>query len=248
MKDEFDDIDFSDEDFELESELQNIDNDFNFEDEEIDLDDDTDEQPVRKNKNVRKRESIEDEEETENNRFSFNKNKYADDEEDETSKKKINPETKATIKTALIIITVGLLVLIVAIKLPYIIGTKKKSAVASSQVETQTQVNTNVQAVENTQQQVWSEISNGEDIKYTESTIGATFTVTQVKSYARTTDDGNAINVKSEVYGTLSCSDGVYILDLDYKTATRLRKGDAFNVQVSTGNYNGNIVVDKIKP
>ena len=99
----------------------------------------------------------------------------------------------------------------------------------------------------------WSEISDSEKIKFNKELTDMTFTITDIKHYARVIDATNSLEVKTTLTGTIGGLPGTYVIDIPYDKGTglvegshKLVEGDYFTVHVQIGTYNDRKVVGEI--
>ncbi len=100
----------------------------------------------------------------------------------------------------------------------------------------------------------WSEITSTENITYSNNGYTElTFTVTDIKHYARMADESNSTLVtKSVVKGAIAGFPGTYTLEIPYSKGVKLDsklKSDGilqFNVYVKIGEFNGKRVIDDV--
>lgn len=90
----------------------------------------------------------------------------------------------------------------------------------------------------------WTYITEDEDVSYNEDKIEAIFTVTDIKHKARL--NGNEIEIRSEIAGSISGFTGTYSIDVDYDKGSKLNIGDTIGVYVTTGTYGNDTVVGVI--
>lgn len=92
----------------------------------------------------------------------------------------------------------------------------------------------------------WQEIVSNEPIQFNTDYIECTFTITDIKHYARAVDVNDNLVVKSTISGNISGLSGTYSLDIPYVKGCKLGIGDSFSVMVQLGQYNGKSVVGEI--
>ena len=100
----------------------------------------------------------------------------------------------------------------------------------------------------------WSEITSTENITYSNNEYTElTFTVTDIKHYARMADESNSTLVtKSVIKGAIAGFPGTYTLEIPYSKGVKLDsklKSDGilqFNVYVKIGDFNGKRVIDDV--
>lgn len=90
----------------------------------------------------------------------------------------------------------------------------------------------------------WTYITEDEDVNYREDKVEAIFTVTDIRHKARL--NGNEIEIRSEVAGSISGFTGTYSIDIDYNKGSKLNIGDTIGVYVTTGTYGNDTVVGVI--
>lgn len=108
--------------------------------------------------------------------------------------------------------------------------------------ESQSQQNTQVT---NNKDTAWTELSGNEDIQVFDEYKDFTFTITDIKHYARLAD--NTLVVKTELMGSISGMSGTFTVDIPYNKGKQLSIGNEFSVQVLLGSFNGKNVVMDIK-
>lgn len=86
----------------------------------------------------------------------------------------------------------------------------------------------------------WTEIDGKQDVQYSD-TAEDIFTVTDIEHQAR--KNGNSLEVRSKLTGSISGYTGTYTIYVDYYQGKVLNVGDTFTVKVSVGGYDGNSVV-----
>lgn len=92
----------------------------------------------------------------------------------------------------------------------------------------------------------WSEIGADEQISFNDGAVELTFTVTNVKSYARVIGE-NSIEVKTVLTGSLSGLEGTYQVEVPYTYSGYVTVGSVLKAQVRIGNFNGRNVVNDIE-
>ena len=177
-------------------------------------------------------------------------------------------ENKVDKKKTYIIIGIAVAALVVLISAAILIG--KNSKTSEEPVNTNnTTVNSNVDNIMSTQPKEsstnntvtekivvnsttdplfkWTEISESENIVYDADYTELTFTITDIKHYARSVDVNNNLNVKTTLVGSISGLSGTYTLDVPYEKGRLLQIGNQFTVNVKMAEYKGKRVVDEIK-
>lgn len=131
---------------------------------------------------------------------------------------------------------------------------------ASAQVNENTQnssTNTNnVQVVLNSVSDnnsiKWIEIDSQQQVTFKNEYSELTFTVTDIKHYARVVDESDTLDIKTTLTGSISGMPGTYTLDVPYNQGVILENspelgiGCTFTVYVQIGDYNGKRVIGEI--
>jgi type II secretory pathway pseudopilin PulG len=92
----------------------------------------------------------------------------------------------------------------------------------------------------------WIEITDSENVEFNQDYVDMTFTVTNIKHYARSVDTNNNLVIKTALAGSISGLSGTYVIDVPYNKGVKLVVGDSFTVHVQLGSYNGKTVVGEI--
>lgn len=90
----------------------------------------------------------------------------------------------------------------------------------------------------------YTEITGEDDIELNDSLSDLTFTITDIKHYAKS--DETALRVKTVLKGAISGYTGTYELEVPYSKGIKLSIGDSFNVKCRLGSYNGKNVIEEI--
>lgn len=90
----------------------------------------------------------------------------------------------------------------------------------------------------------YTEITGEDDIELNDSLSDLTFTITDIKHYAKS--DETTLRVKTVLKGAISGYTGTYELEVPYSKGIKLSIGDSFNVKCRLGSYNGKNVIEEI--
>lgn len=90
----------------------------------------------------------------------------------------------------------------------------------------------------------YTEITGEDDIELNDSLSDLTFTITDIKHYAKS--DDTTLRVKTVLKGAISGYTGTYELEVPYSKGIKLSIGDSFNVKCRLGSYNGKNVIEEI--
>lgn len=175
-----------------------------------------------------------------------------------------NESNKGLKKTAIVTICIGVVVIVAVILIASALGKKDdkldevvNNSTNSNNYHTQQDNNTNeimqssnnneysTQVSTNNTNKEWTEITDKENIEFNKTYSNLVFTVTNIKHYAKLTD--NTLVVKTELTGSISGMSGTYKLDVPYNKGVKLNIGNEFNVSVLIGSFNGKNVVGDIK-
>lgn len=153
------------------------------------------------------------------------------------------------IKTAVIIIGAGVLIFALGFGIVRMVkGTAARSNPENQPSTTQQQPSPQA-PVQNTANNSngWIAFGKEDAIAFNEETLASTFTVTDIKHYAKVVDGENNLMVKTVLTGSLSGFIGTYELEIPYEKGCLLSVGNYFNVDVNVGEFNGKRVVGEIK-
>ena len=153
-----------------------------------------------------------------------------------------NNDKNKIIKTSVIAIGVGLLIILVAFGLTRV-NPSKKTKTPNKKISS----NTNT-AVSNlsTKESGWVQFALDEPIVF-ETVIKSSFTVTSIKHFARVSNDNNDKQVKSIVTGNISGLVGTYELEIPFDKAQYLSIGSVFEVSYKIIEMNGYAVVSGVE-
>ena len=178
-------------------------------------------------------------------------------------------EKKALSKNSIILIAVGVVIVIIVIIVASRLGKKSRDNVIVQNTQTYEQNTanhdaneimnsgrTNTQPANNSQPTVnittstdngfvWSDITDSEDVEFGQN-VDLVFTVTNIRHRARAVDTNNNLVIKTTLQGSLSGMSGTYELDIPYDKGVKLVVGDSFTVHVQLGTYKGKTVVGEI--
>lgn len=164
-------------------------------------------------------------------------------------------ETGGLKKTAIIMTIVGIVAIIVFIavykgvrkhdnnvgKHEDTISEQSNEDDNTNKKDTETQESKSETVIE--EQDTWKEIDDNAELTNV-SEVHSTFTVTSVNSYART--NGNEVEIKSVVKGSVAGFTGTYEIEVPYDKGIKLSIGNTFDVSVQIGEYEGKTVVENI--
>lgn len=125
-------------------------------------------------------------------------------------------------------------------------GGKKKPAdtpVNNNQTVVNNEVN---QPSTNSYSDGWISIDKTE-IDFSEEYVSAKFLITGIEHVARVVDEGNNLEIKTILTGSISGYTGTYKLDIPYYLGCQLVTEKSFDVQVQVGKFNGKTVIGNIK-
>lgn len=161
------------------------------------------------------------------------------------SEHKDNSEQKKIIKTSVIAIGVGLLIILVAFSMNRIASNKKATTKTESPKQ-QAEVIHNNPVVNNATENGWVQVSIDNQINF-DSTIESSFTVTNIRHYALVTNKNNDKQLKSLVTGNISGLVGTYEIEIPFDKAQNLSVGAVFEVSYKITELNGYSVISGIK-
>lgn len=162
-------------------------------------------------------------------------------------------DKKSLVKTAVIMVVVGIVIIAGGIVLSKILGAAANSMGKEKQVVNQIEVNTpqNNTGVNNNQtadNNGWISFNNTDGDIEISSEMTTTFTITSINHFVKITDGtGNNIAVKTIVTGNISGFIGTYEMELPYDKGIKVKNGMTFTVTVNYGEYNGKVVIGSIK-
>ncbi len=170
---------------------------------------------------------------------------------------------KSLIKTALIMVGVGIAIVIFGILLSSLLNNisgdmgKQETNVTDEQAVENGVVNPNNEVIssqDNGSTQSgsysgWVEFNSAtEDIILSEDSIESTFTITGIEHYVKkVSSSGDNIAIKTILTGNLSGFVGTYELELPYSKGQKLKLGTSFKVNVQYGVYGERTVIGEIK-
>lgn len=168
---------------------------------------------------------------------------------------------KSIVKTAIIIIVVGIILVVLVFVCMNALKNSGKSKPSnqdtkpsasehkdvkpdqgnSTVVQTDTPANNQTSGTLN-----WMEFGEASGIVFEAEPIKAIYTVTSIKHYASVVDAQETLAVKSVLEGNISGFTGTYSLDVPYDVGHQLSIGNSFAVSVQFGKYNEKRVIGKI--
>lgn len=150
-------------------------------------------------------------------------------------------------RTALTIIAIGVILLLLVLSFMRMFGGGKKKPADTPVNNNQTVVNNEVnQPSTNSYSDGWISIDKTE-IDFSEEYVSAKFLITGIEHVARVVDEGNNLEVKTILTGSISGYTGTYKLDIPYYLGCQLVTEKSFDVQVQVGKFNGKTVIGNIK-
>lgn len=150
-------------------------------------------------------------------------------------------------RTALTIIAIGVILLLLVLSFMRMFGGGKKKPADTPVNNNQTVVNNEVnQPSTNSYSDGWISIDKTE-IDFSEEYVSAKFLITGIEHVARVVDEGNNLEIKTILTGSISGYTGTYKLDIPYYLGCRLVTEKSFDVQVQVGKFNGKTVIGNIK-
>lgn len=180
-------------------------------------------------------------------------------------------DKKAVMKTAIIAIIIGLVIIASAFMVMRVIQGKAKQASPGASgdnknipkvtenvnngnavgnnnneaVNNASSQNQNQQVVEDTSG--WKAFTTADNINFNTEYVDSIFTVTNIKNYVKIVDSESNLIVKTILTGSLSGFIGTYELELPYSKGSQLLAGNSFKVKVQLGKFNNKVVVGEIK-
>lgn len=175
-------------------------------------------------------------------------------------------------KTGLIVCGVALIVVIFAVVLMSAVSSKKANPTQTQTTTQEMKANPNEvvtlpgsqqqqtqaqqeQPTQTAQTQIvekdpydWQEVTlTTDDTNFGDTMLDGTFTVTDVKIYARKTDTtANNLQLKGVLTGSISGLPGTYTLELPADTAVQVKVGMSFTIQYQLRDMNGSKIVGNI--
>lgn len=150
-------------------------------------------------------------------------------------------------RTALTIIAIGVILLLLVLSFMRMFGGGKKKPADTPVNNNQTVVNNEVnQPSTNSYSDGWISIDKTE-IDFSEEYVSAKFLITGIEHVARVVDEGNNLEIKTILTGSISGYTGTYKLDIPYYLGCQLVTEKSFDVQVQVGKFNGKKVIGNIK-
>lgn len=150
-------------------------------------------------------------------------------------------------RTALTIIAIGVILLLLVLSFMRMFGGGKKKPADTPVNNNQTVVNNEVtQPSTNSYSDGWISIDKT-DIAFSEEYVSAKFLITGIEHVARVVDEGNNLEIKTILTGSISGYTGTYKLDIPYYLGCQLVTEKSFDVQVQVGKFNGKTVIGNIK-
>lgn len=153
-------------------------------------------------------------------------------------------DKKGIIKTSVIVIGIGLVIIIVAFSINRISSNKKSSLKDNKKNQSET-VNNNVSTV-NIKSNNWVQFSSDDIIEF-ETDITSSFTITDIKHYALITNNTNDKQLKSTLTGHISGLVGTYEMSIPFEMAQKLEIGTVFEVSYKIKKMSDYSVVSGIK-
>lgn len=158
----------------------------------------------------------------------------------------IKKEGKSVNRTAIVMIVVGLGIVVTAISIGLALfkghSSKSKNEVSSHETKVSSETSTVMSVRDNS---TWKDISSNEEVEFNDEYIDLTFTITGIKHVAR--KNGECVEVKTVLSGSLSGLSGTYELDVPYSKGVKTSIGMGFDVECLLGEFNGAVVVGDIK-
>lgn len=162
-------------------------------------------------------------------------------------------DNKSIIKTSIIMIAVGIVVITIGFMamrlLQKKITSKANEPVQQTQtVEKQPNVNSEVRQSVIKETSDWKEFtSKNTKVVFNEEYIDCIFTITNVKNYVKVISSESNLVMKTVVTGNISGFNGTYELEIPYSKGSQLLIGNTFSVKVELGKYDDKVVVGEIK-
>ncbi|MBO5387765.1 MAG: hypothetical protein J6A59_06430 [Lachnospiraceae bacterium] len=177
---------------------------------------------------------------------------------------------KEILKSSVIFIIAGILVLIIVAVLAGILKNKKESDTSSSNnysgeaVITSDEYNTTSDSYNTTSDNVnttngnqynsnsdnrkndWQKFDSTNEIQFISEPVNLSFTVTKVENYVKFVNDSNDMMVKTIATGALDGYTGTYEVELPYDKGSLLQPGAKLLVNVQVGEYKGMSVVGEL--
>lgn len=158
----------------------------------------------------------------------------------------VKKEGKSVNRTAIVMIIVGLGIVITAVSIGMALfkshGSKSKGEVSSHETKVSSETTTVPSVRDNS---TWRDISSNEEVEFSNEYIDLTFTITGIKHVAR--KNGECVEIKTVLSGSLSGLSGTYELDVPYSKGVKTSIGMGFDVKCLLGEFNGAVVVGDIK-
>lgn len=93
----------------------------------------------------------------------------------------------------------------------------------------------------------WSEITDSENVVFTDEMVEMQFTITDIQHLARVVDTNGNLVVKTKLLGSISGLSGTYELDIPYDKGIKLVVGKSFTIRVQLGTFSDKTVVGNIE-
>lgn len=155
-------------------------------------------------------------------------------------------EGKSVKKVAVVLIAVGIVVVLVATSIGIAVSKKsKKSTKQISKEETTQQDSNYVKPVKSTENNGWKTVSSEEDVNFNSEYTSLTFTITGINHVAR--KNGENIEIKTLLNGSVSGLSGTYELEVPYNKGIKTSIGMSFDIECLMGEYQGAVVIGDIK-
>ncbi len=168
---------------------------------------------------------------------------------DNSNNNEMTADKSSIIKTAAIMIAVGIMIVIIAFKVVGSLTSAKDDdkvidGNTSSQISNQPQVQIPQNSTQTDNLDGWSKISGEDNINFSDNLINTSFTITQINHYAKIVSDN--IVMKTVLKGIVNGYDGTYELEVPYSKGCQLKTGMEFKIQVEVGEFNGKTVIGDI--
>lgn len=153
----------------------------------------------------------------------------------------------SVIKTASILVVVGLVIIAFAFMLMRAQNKKKVEPIKSENTPNVEVGQNNVPNNISSNNSDWISFEGDENITFEDNYMDSMYTVTGINHYVKVVDGESNLSLKTVLKGNLSGFTGTYDLEVPYSKGKLLSIGNSFGVAIQFGKYNESIIIGEIK-
>lgn len=216
--------------------------DFNFSDSDMDLDGFSDDDSLFGDSSGNQSNNGNDNDDSDNEFGNFGNDTDTNDSQTADSVDRVS-----MIKQCAIILAVAIMLIVIAFTIiSKATGKGKNKTDDAQQIMNNNQSQIVQQAGNGTSNNGWSKLTDKPNISFNQDLITTSFTITDIKHYAKVVDNDKNLIMKTVLTGSLDGFTGTYEIEVPYSKGYLLSIGSHFNVYVGVGEYKGKRVVGEI--